>query len=214
MGDYPDYTTLMQIIGTDIMVAIDLQGAYIMMPVDIQAQYITLDIDIVAQTVGNLSVNIAAASIGNITVDIVAQTVGDITINIAAQNIGLWGKAGWEALQGHDKSLLISVGAANWGEDDEIDYTVPSGKTLYIVSFSGSTFAVGNTDADKPQMFRAYIRNVTTSTWLVQIGGNGGFAMSFPTPLVISENEMVRVFVENRANHQTGLNAVAMGFEV
>ncbi|GAH53065.1 unnamed protein product, partial [marine sediment metagenome] len=34
MGDYPDYTELINLIGSDIMMPIDIQGAYIMMPID------------------------------------------------------------------------------------------------------------------------------------------------------------------------------------
>jgi len=83
MSDYPDYTSLLQIIGSDIMVPIDLQGAYIMMPVDIQAQYVTLDIDIVAQSVGDISVDIAAQSVGNITISIAASTI-TLQVNIAS----------------------------------------------------------------------------------------------------------------------------------
>lgn len=98
MSDYPDYTTLLQLIGTDIMVPIDIQGAYIMMPIDIQAQYVTLEMDIVAQTVGNISIDIAAQTIGNINIDIAASAItldvnlksqtANINIDIAAQTAG------------------------------------------------------------------------------------------------------------------------------
>ncbi|GAJ05813.1 unnamed protein product, partial [marine sediment metagenome] len=63
MADYPDYTTLMQIIGSDIMIPIDIQAAYIMMPVDIQAQYLTLDIDIVAATVDKVNIDLVAQTV-------------------------------------------------------------------------------------------------------------------------------------------------------
>lgn len=82
-SDYPDWTDLVQIVGTDIMVAVDLQGAYIMMPVDIQAQYITLEIDIVAQTVGNISIDIAAQSVTNLSVNLAASAI-TMDINIAS----------------------------------------------------------------------------------------------------------------------------------
>lgn len=81
MADYPDWTDLVHIIGTDIMVAIDLQGAYIMMPVDIQAQYLTLDINIKAAavtldiniTAQDVDINIATSSTQNIVIDKLVQ---------------------------------------------------------------------------------------------------------------------------------------------
>jgi len=75
MADYPDYTQLFNLVGSDIMVPIDIQGAYIMLPVDIQAQWATLEISIVAQTVEFL------------TVDIAAQTIDKLDINLAASDI-------------------------------------------------------------------------------------------------------------------------------
>ena len=78
MGDYPDYTDLVQLVGSDIM-----------MPVDIQAQYVTLEIDIVAQSVGNIAIDVAAQTIGNIGIDIKAQTLAQLNINLAASAITL-----------------------------------------------------------------------------------------------------------------------------
>ena len=88
MSDYPDYTTLLQLIGTDIMVPIDIQGAYIMMPIDIQAQYVTLEMDIVAQTVGNISIDIAAQTIGNINIDIAASAI-TLDVNLKSQTANI-----------------------------------------------------------------------------------------------------------------------------
>lgn len=39
MGDYPDWTGLEHIVGTNIMLAVDVQGGYIMLPVDWQSQF-------------------------------------------------------------------------------------------------------------------------------------------------------------------------------
>lgn len=38
--DYPDWTGLAQLIGTNIMLAVDVQGGYIMLPVDWQSQFV------------------------------------------------------------------------------------------------------------------------------------------------------------------------------
>lgn len=214
VSDYPDWTELIQIIGSDIMVPIDLQGAYIMMPVDIQAQYITLDIDIVAQTVGNLSVNVAAQTIDKLEVDITAQTVGDITIDIENQSVGLWGEAGWAALQGNDKGFRASTANAARGDDATVEYTVPAGKTLYLITFGGASYAVDAADADKQHAVEGYIYNDTTSTYLAHIGGNLGFGISFGIPLVVPENELVKVRLFNRASFNCNIRVRALGFEI
>ena len=132
MGDYPDYTSLMQIIGSDIMVPIDIQGAYIMMPVDLQAQYITLEIDVVAQSMGNL------------TVDINAQTVGDITINFNAQSIGMYVIRDWEAKVDNDKSITGEATIDPVSESNLIDYTVPGNSIFYIDDLSVSGYGDGD----------------------------------------------------------------------
>lgn len=84
MSDYPDYTQIFQLVGSDIMVPIDIQGAYIMLPVDIQAQWATLEISIVAQTVEYLTIDIAAQSIGYLAVNLAASA---ITLNINITSI-------------------------------------------------------------------------------------------------------------------------------
>lgn len=154
MSDYPDYTSLLQIIGSDIMVPIDLQGAYIMMPVDIQAQYVTLDIDIVAQSVGNISIDIAAQSIGNLTVniaasaitldiniassavtlnvDIAAQTIGNLTIDIKAQSVAVFTARDWAASIGLGLNVYAQEDLAGNASGNAIDVTVPTGKVCYV----------------------------------------------------------------------------------
>lgn len=108
MGDYPDYTDLMQIIGSDIMIPMDIQAAYIMMPVDIQAQYLTLDINVKAKEV-------------------------TLTIDIEAQHVGVYLQADWSALQGYDKDIIGFYSEMAQGTLYlMLDYAVPEGKTLYI----------------------------------------------------------------------------------
>lgn len=99
MGDYPDHTTLTQILGTEVTIPISIVAFTVTLDVDIVAQTvgdlniniaasdITLNVDITAQTVGNLAVNIAAAV--TLDIDIVAQTVGNLAVNLAASAITL-----------------------------------------------------------------------------------------------------------------------------
>lgn len=206
MSDYPDYTTLMQIIGSDIMVPIDVQGAYIMMPVDIQAQYITLDIDIVAQTVGNIAIDLAAQSIGNIEVDIKAQTVGDITIDIDAQSVGVYLQPEWTALQGTDKNLFGSgsVNATTW--DSLIDYTVTAGKTFYATQFGVTIEAQG-------AGVHGYIR-VGATDILCAVGGIQGASQTLAKPVVVSAGVHIFGRVLNCSAGASTIRCTIQGYEI
>lgn len=224
MTDYPDYTSLMQIVGSDIdvpisidaatvtldvdvvaqtvgdiainvadsdiMIPIDVQGAYIMLPVDIQAQYVTLDVDIVAQTVGNISIDIAAQTIGNIDVnlaasavtlniDITAQTIGNLTIDLEAQSVGLYSYPEWAAKEGTDVDPHDSATAADRTLTNIVDYTVPTGKTLYVTHWGFSLeFAEG-------VFGRLSDYSDTTHDYKAVTGGYNGASMVLSKPVKI-----------------------------
>jgi len=280
MADYPDYTSLMQIIGSDIMVPIDVQAAYIMMPIDIQAQYVTLEIDIIAQSVGNIAIDIAAQTLGNIAVNIAASAVtlnvsiasiaggvtfnigtvsgtvnvaiqssavtlniaiqssavtlnvnitnttinvsgsvtatisGTVSINITAQNVGVYLQPEWAAKTGVDKNFLASTTNVAFGSGIYGDYTVATGKTLYICGFSCDNFAYNQADADSNQMCCVYLTDMTTDVRLAEIGGNGGAGMVLSKPIAIPSGHQFRYRVTNRANHYTSLGITVWGYEV
>lgn len=204
MADYPDWTDIIQIVGSDIMVPIDVQGAYIMMPVDIQAQYLTLDIDIVAQTVGNIEVDLVAQSVGNIEVDIAAQTIGNLIIDIEAQSIGLYLKADWEVIQGTDKNLYAYATCNDATVTTVLDYTVPAGKTFYICQWGFNmalvTGMIGWLD---------YLHDATPSPLAVN-GGYCGAAQSFTKPIAVVAGDHVRV-VLYQASGSGGTGRASVG---
>ena len=208
MGDYPDYTTLMQIIGSDIMVPIDLQAAYIMMPIDIQAQYITLDINIKAQTIEQLKVNLVAQTIDKLKVDITAQTIGDINIDVNAQSVGLFGYPGWAAFVGEDKQLSGYVAdCIPAGQYTIIEYTVTSGKTLYITQAS----CIG-TNQDGNIQLRVY--KVVGSVSLGSAGGVCGAFMHVEKPMVVVGGTLVRLYGRHFAAANQGMFGQLGGYEI
>lgn len=214
MPDYPDYTRAHQIIGSGIMVPIDIQGAYIMMPIDIQAQYIDLAIDIVAQTIGNIAVNIAAASIGNIGIDIKAAAIGNLGINVAAQNIGIQLQPDWQTLQGNDKTFRCVGDDVSFGDASNTDYEVPAGKTLYITHASFAIVASAAADADKPQHGKMILMNFTDTEFYGELGGDGGGALSFVVPIAIPTGKTFRIAVQSFANHTVDIIADCEGYEI
>jgi len=236
MSDYPDFTTLMQIYGSDIMVPIDLQASYIMMPIDIQAQYVTLEIDIVAQSVGNLAIDIAAQSVGEISIDIAAQSVGnlavsieaaavtldiniaatDITldIDIIAQSVGIYSQPEWAAKEGIDKNFICTGDNKGVGEYAYFEYAVPTGKTLYITGFSFLTFVNDPANYDHFLYARAILLNSTDTIYLCEMGGVGGGGMSLSKPATLVAGKTLRGVVGNNSNVACSLGLTVWGYEV
>ena len=236
MGDYPDDTSLMQIIGSDIMVPIDLQAAYIMMPVDIQAQYLTLEIDIVAQSVGDITVDIAAQSIGNLAVniaasaitldinvassditlnvDIKAQTIATLAIDIDAQSVAIIDQPNWAAINATDKNFTTNAGSKTFGQNSYGTYTVPTGKKLYMCGMSFGINATSGTDGDLNQVGACYLQNVTTGIYIGWVGGNGGGGITFPKPIPISANQQLYYSVVTFANHTVNIWMTCWGYEL
>ena len=204
--DYPDWTRLIQLIGSNIMMPIDMQASYIMMPVDIQAQYVTLDIDIVAQTVGNIGIDIKAATVGNIGIDIKANTLGNLVVDIEAQSVGIYLKPDWEVKEGHGKAWNMS--GTNKATDATITqaYT-PSGKDLYITQVSAMMFGYSDADKDLNQVFELIIAGVYA-------GGNGGCQFILPNPIKCPDGVEVNMTMYNRANHACNMRLSVRGYEI
>jgi len=187
--DYPDWTRLIQLIGADIMMPIDVQAAYIMMPIDIQAQYVNLEVDIVAQTVGNIGIDIKAATIGNIGIDIKANTLGNLTIDIEAQSIGIYLKADWEVLQGTDKNLSGYAECPDGSATFVIDYTVVA-DTAFIICQWGFNLA-----ADCGGQASLWFRHNATDARLAMTGGRMGNSQSFSKPIAVVAGDHIKLSV-------------------
>jgi hypothetical protein len=240
VSDYPDWTDLVHIIGTDIMVAVDVQGAYIMMPVDIQGQYITLDIDIVAQSVGSIAIDIAAQSVGSLNVNLAASVVtmdvniksitGGVTFNIGSvsgtvtvsvtgtaqidietQSVAIKNQAEWSAQAGEDKNFYEAYSEETTGY---ISYTVTVGKTLYITQIGFAITGHDSADKDSNQMGWVAIYNATTETTKLEFGGNGGRIASLIRPIAIPAGQEVRFYWYSGANHAVDGSISVGGYEV
>ncbi|MGB8706839.1 MAG: hypothetical protein WCD72_02660 [Dehalococcoidia bacterium] len=207
-----EVTLAISIESSTIMMPIDIQSSYIMMPIDIQAQYMDLAIDIVAQSIGNIKMDMAAQSIGDIAINIAGQ-ISDVDINLQAQNIAIKSQGEWSPQEGQQKywygsGTVAAPGVAN------VDYTVTEGKTLYITHFSFSCGATTQADRDLAQNGKAILYNYSTSTWLVFLGGNGGDGLNFTTPIKFTSGQVVRMIMQNVANHSMDMYANWGGYEI
>jgi hypothetical protein len=214
MSDYPDYTSLLQIVGSDIMVPIDLQGAYIMMPVDIQAQYVTLNIDIVAQSIGAININLTSIS-GGITLN-VNLTASSVTINIsiAAQQVAILDQPTWSAINAQDKNIITVGSDLGYAETAYTDYQVTAGKTLFLCGMSFSVIASAVGDAEKPQYANVYLRNQTDGVDLAYLGGDCGGSVIFQKPVKVVATKHVRAWCVCACNHDVNIILTTWGYEI
>jgi hypothetical protein len=207
-----EVTLAISIESSTIMMPIDIQSSYIMMPIDIQAQYMDLAIDIVAQSIGYIQMDLAAQSIGNIAINIAGQ-IANVDISLQAQNIAIKSQGEWAPQEGQQKywygsGTVAAPGVAN------VDYTVTEGKTLYITHLSFSCGATTQADRDLSQNGKAILYNYSTSTWLVFLGGAGGGELNFTTPIKFTSGQVVRMIMQNVANHSMDMYANWGGYEI
>ena len=235
MSDYADWTESMELLGSEIMVPMDLQGSYIMMPIDIQAQYINLAVDIVAQTVGNIAIDISAQTIGNLNVNIAASAVtlnvnissqtgninvniaaqaGNVTINVAAQTVAIKSQGEWSPQQNEQKYFTGGGTNKGYGAYFEDQYTVSSGKALYItfVTFSIQASAVANADLNQHGEVRLW--RTGQSAYLMYLGGEGGGGQNLETPIKIPGGQTLHIELWSWANHNCDLYYTLGGYEI
>lgn len=206
MADYPDYTNVMQIIGSDIMVPFDIQAAYIMMPIDIQAQYMNLKIDIAAQTIGNIGIDIKAASVEKINVDITTQSIGNLVIDIEAQSVGIYLKADWEVLAGHDLNLDGTAACADGNLVVVLDHLVENCTAFYICQWG---FNVDGNTGVKAVLFYT---SDAVNTMLAESGGQVGNSQPFSKPIAIVVGDKIRVSLQQWSGAEIDGHASVGGY--
>lgn len=230
--DYPDWTEKVNIIGTDIMVAMDLQGSYIMMPIDIQGQIddlnininiaasaVTLNVDIKTAT-AKVNVNISSQT-ANINVDIKAVTAtinvtvtGTANINITTQSVGLFTQAEWAAKEGTDVEVYDQALDVVSGGTVSKEYEVPANTTLFVTHFSGRCIKHGIGESANLELCWGYIYDVEDTKSYAPIGGNVGFATSFSKPIRFEAGHHIQFILQNRSGHNSDLNVGANGYEI
>ena len=236
MGDYPDYTSLMQIIGTDITLPIDIKAVTVAhidvdlvaqtignIAVNIAASAVTLQVNIASQT-ANLNVNIAASAITlnvaiassavTLNVDVKAQTLTDFKITVNAQNVGVYLQPDWAAKTGIDKDFSAFASNQGWGGLAEINYNVPAGKTLFVTDVSCYLVAHLAADYNTQKHLRAYVRNFTTGAYVVVLGGNGGAAIALSKPKVFLAGQRLYAIIMNHSNVGCELGITVGGYEI
>lgn len=129
MGDYPDWTRLFHLVGTDITIPINIEASDVTLPVSIVSQEVFLYVTVlsVATTV---YVSIKASTV-TLNVNIAAAAV-TINIKFTDQSVAVWDATGWFSHQGLAKFWENYTSVIGSYDDTLTLYTVPDGKVLYV----------------------------------------------------------------------------------
>jgi len=157
--------------------------------VDIAAQTLAnLKVDINAQTLSTLAVDIAAQTLSTLGINIKAQDLAELVIKIAAQSVGVYVERDWATTQDNDKTLVASsIGQGAGINQRLINYTVPTGKTLYIddMDISGTQTWLGRLDIGGSTVY--------------EINGpaNTPNPLTFTTPKKATAGQAVELYIKN-----------------
>lgn len=122
--------------------------------------------------------------------------------------------ADWAALEATDKNLSSLGGNKGYGGSLNLDYTVPSDKTLYIVGASFMIYAETSTDYDHFLLAVINLVDNTAGVTFARYGGLGGGVISLNKPFVVSADSLFRGQVINFSNITCTLSISAWGYEI
>jgi hypothetical protein len=118
------------------------------------------------------------------------------------------------AKTGVDKTM--SASEVNQARDfgPVITYTVPAGKTLYITQLSGSARSTAAADAEKIHAIQGILFDSGTFDQYLNPGGQSGFTVALPQPIVFNAGHTLLYTVVNGSNHNVDIQITLGGYEV
>lgn len=190
-ADYPDWTSMVQIVGSDVDLDVNLVASEITVDVNIAASDVTLNVNLEAQDI-------------------------NINIDIEAQSVGLYSYPEWAAKEGEDKNFSATGSLKGWAEYVREEYTVPTGKVLYICGMSFAIFASLGDDYDHHLHFSGSLYDATDATpvLLAPLGGNGGGSIIFSKPIAFTADKKMRLNLMNASGVDCNLYAACWGYEI
>ena len=230
--DHPDGVSPISISRADIKAPVDIQKQTINVKIDIVAQTLAkVEINIASSSV-TLDINIAAAAAAvtlnvnvksqtaNINVNVAASAAtvtvsvtGTANISITAQTMAVYSKLDWEVKEGNQKYLYgTDTLAALHTVSTLVQYTVPSGKTLYVYGLSFYAIASAEADANKGQYVGCYFK--IAGSVAIPLGGNCGNGYSFAVPLKVTEDVLCYMNAWSGCDHSISVGGALLGFEV
>lgn len=187
--DYPDWTSMVQITGSDVDLDFNLVASEITVDVNLTASEVTLDVNLKAQ---------------DVTID----------IDIDAQSVGIYLRPDWGVLQGEDKIFQVTPTNRAYGVSLSVGYTVPTGKTFYIVAMTSGMYAFDAANYDHHHWLHTYLY---LSGAAVAIGGNvraGGGQVTFEQPIRVNAGDTATMIAYNRSNFNCFVTICFWGYEI
>ena len=183
--DYPDWTRLFHLVGTDITIPINIEASAVTLPISIDAATITLDVNLVATEV-TMPVSIDAAAV-TIDVNLTASTV-TIDINFSDQSVAVFDAAKWFAHQAQQIFIYGTATVNNNMMGTVCARNVPGDKTFFI---TGVGYGMAATALPYSSLAILTIANVETTV----IGGRVGAGIAFDTPLRVAAGTAISLVV-------------------
>lgn len=174
MPDLPDWYQGFQLVGSDITINVNIEASDVTLPISIDAATATIDVNIESQD-------------------------ANITFTFADQSVAVFDAAKWFA---HEADQVFVTGSATVNDNTAatvIDYTVPAGKTLYIVVLAYSVI----TGANLPNSCGGDF--VVGATRALCVGSRVGTGLPLDTPIRATAG--VHVYVQ-LGQYGSGANLV------
>jgi len=210
--DHPDGTRSIVISRADIQTPIDIQHQTTNVKTRIQESAINVPTKI-AESAINIPTKIAESAI-NVPTKFVEQAA-NMETDFKAQSVGVYAQPEWATKEGIQKSDSIFGDEIAEEGSPYSDYTVTTGKTLYITQLSGMLVPSPPVDVPDIDPMAVGITDITASIEYFRVGGDGGCGMALPSPIKIPGGHTVRLYAYNCAPYTVSIiSAWWVGYEI
>lgn len=186
--DYPDWTRLFHLVGTDITIPINITASDVTLNVNLVATEVALDVTITAVDV-TLPVSIDAVTV-TLDVNVVAQAA-NFTIEFADQSVAVFDAAKWFA---HNAAQVFVTGYASVVKDASATVCsrlVPAGKVFFIAGCGYAVYGMGALP------WGSYILLQVAAPVIGRWGSITGLAVIFDVPIRAVAGETVYCTLTN-----------------
>jgi len=186
MGDYPDWTRLFQLAGTDITIPINIEASDVTLPVSIDAATALVKVEI-AVVSAIIPIRITASTV-TLDVNIESQDA-NIAFTFADQSVAVFDAAKWFAHEADQVFVSGTTTGTIGGTAAPCTRTVPAGKVFYICGFS-----YVNREGTVRNAIEAYI--AIAGTTAIFTGSSRGAAVIIDVPLRATAGQVVTLTTE------------------
>jgi hypothetical protein len=118
----------------------------------------------------------------------------------------------WAAKEAVDKNMYEADSNVPIDTGSTFAYTVPTGKTLYIVNYAITAHAYDSANRDHNQFIIGSISD--NDDIIATIEGNGGAVVTYSKPLAITTGHHIDVTAYNCADHNQNISQSLEAYEV